>query len=623
MNQDLKVLRKKIADLEEENKRLKSDLNVFKTIYFRAPEPMIMLNSQKRFVHANLAAREFFEMDLSNLYGKTFDDFLYMSPYQVLEQQDEKYMSGGFFKEERFIELKNGKIKQVELYFFKDIFPNTSIVILKNVTSHKLLECERSMHLELFNKIFNQIIDGLLLFDEKGSIVNANPSFCKLMGITQEKLVGLSFRQLFSQEDQGDYRHFWKKLFETGSFFGEVHLAWKNIRKSFEMSTSSNVFNGLYMSILRDITEKSNMEREKKKSDEKFRKVFHGTLDGMLLWKEEETKEDGQKKQISIVDMNDTGLSILNIKSCTDLQNGNVRLYVYDQDGKHDFLSYIQNHLLKSEEETIVRIEMDNQIKNIEFYSKKNIFQDVHLTIFRDVTERLKMEDQLRKSDMLNVIGELAAGIAHEIRNPMTSLKGFIQLLKGSIDGYSMYFNIIMAELERIESIVNEFLVLSKPQVVHFKMFNVVQIMKETIELLHAQAMMDNIQFRTNYEEKDIPIYCEPNQIKQVFINIIKNAIEVMPKGKFITITIAKDNSQFVKVSIKDEGTGIPKEKLKKLGQPFYTTKERGTGLGLMISYKIIKEHGGKIEVESELGKGTVFHVILPIDKRKSNNINQ
>lgn len=614
-DREIKVLREKIADMEKEIRRLNSDLDVFKNIYTNAPEPMILLDRKKRFVDANPAACEFFATERSALLSKTLYDFLYM-PYEMINEQDEIIKKKGSHIDELLIELENGQIKQVEFYALSGMMEDTNFYILKDVTSHKRLEWERTMHLELFNKIFQQVIDGLVLFDENGCIVNANPSFCKIMGITKEELAGLPFRQLFVKGKGKGYEKFWKTLTSTGSFFGKVHLTNRDITRLFEMSTSSNVYNGLYMSILRDITEKWMMEQEKLKSDEKFRKVFHGTLDGMLLWKEERGEGTDENKKISIVDINDTGLSILKLKTCSDLQTGNIRLHLIDQEGKHDFLTYIQNTLMNGQDEMTVQMEIDNQIRSIEFYSKRNIFEDVHLTIFRDVTERLQMEDQLRKSDMLNVIGELAAGIAHEIRNPMTSLKGFIQLLKGSVDGYSMYFNIIMAELERIESIVNEFLVLSKPQVVRYKMFNVVQIMKETIELLHPQAMMDNVQFQTDYRVENLPIYCEPNQIKQVFINIIKNAIEVMPTGGVIKVTIRKEGTRFVKVSIRDEGAGIPKEKMEKLGQPFYTTKERGTGLGLMISFKIIKEHGGKIEVESELGKGTVFHVVLPIEKQ-------
>lgn len=253
--------------------------------------------------------------------------------------------------------------------------------------------------------------------------------------------------------------------------------------------------------------------------------------------------------------------------------------------------------------------------KSGRIFVEKEVIPGVGMMMLRDVTERKEMELQLRKSDTLNVVGELAAGIAHEIRNPMTALKGFIQLLQGSIDGdYSMYFNVIMSELKRIESIITEFLVLAKPQAVQYKQNDICKIMQDTIDLISAQAMMHNVQIIADFERALPPVYCEPNQLKQVFINILKNAIEVMPKGGDITVRIARAGCH-VRISITDQGCGIPKDKIKKLGEPFYTTKERGTGLGLMVSYKIIEEHQGKIDVESEVGVGTTFHITLPIER--------
>ncbi|PLT28972.1 ATP-binding protein [Peribacillus deserti] len=232
------------------------------------------------------------------------------------------------------------------------------------------------------------------------------------------------------------------------------------------------------------------------------------------------------------------------------------------------------------------------------------------------------MQEQLRKSDTLNVVGELAAGIAHEIRNPMTALKGFIQLLEGSIqEDFSTYFRVITSELQRIETIITEFLVLAKPQAVKFLQKDINVILKDTIELLTAQSLMQNIQFETDYNSGIENIYCEGNQLKQVFINIIKNAIEVMPAGGTIKVKTDRYKDKFVGISISDQGQGIPEEKIKKLGEPFYTTKERGTGLGLMVSYKIIEEHKGWIDVESKVGSGTTFHIFLPLDGRREGSL--
>lgn len=229
-----------------------------------------------------------------------------------------------------------------------------------------------------------------------------------------------------------------------------------------------------------------------------------------------------------------------------------------------------------------------------------------------------EIHEQLKKLDRLNIIGELAASIAHEIRNPMTALKGFIQLLEPSIkQEHGMYYEVITSELARIDSIINEFLILAKPQAIKYEVKDICQIMKETVDLLNAQAVLYNVQFKTSYESKLPPMFCEPNQLKKVFINIIKNAIEVMPYGGNISITINSLGDNHIKVSIQDEGSGIPKEKIQKLGEPFYTTKEHGTGLGLMVSYRIIEEHKGKIEIESEVGEGTVFHITLPLNPKE------
>lgn len=171
----------------------------------------------------------------------------------------------------------------------------------------------------------------------------------------------------------------------------------------------------------------------------------------------------------------------------------------------------------------------------------------------------------------------------------------------------------ITSELKRIESIITEFLILAKPQAIMYEEKHVTQIMRDTIDLLNAQANLSNVQMQLDLIDDIPPIYCEPNQLKQVFINILKNAIEVMPDGGNIFVTIKALDPDHVLISLKDEGIGMTEDKLKRLGEPFYTTKERGTGLGLMVSYKIIEEHQGEIMVESEEGKGTVFHITLPV----------
>ncbi|MCL6572759.1 MAG: PAS domain S-box protein [Bacillus sp. (in: Bacteria)] len=352
--------------------------------------------------------------------------------------------------------------------------------------------------------------------------------------------------------------------------------------------------------------EKQQKETNLQENEQKYKKIFEDFIDGLLLW-------DYQHR---VLDINCTGEKIIGLSKEQLIGKLVYEPFIHHNKKKQEIIRHIEQVLTNGQSTSIINFYIeDGKKKYFEYSSKLDIVEGVNFTVFKDVTDKVVMQEQIRKSDRLNVIGELAAGIAHEIRNPMTALKGFIQLLEGSIKAeHSMYYQVITSELTRMDSIINEFLILAKPQEIRFQQKNVNQIMKETVELLNAQAILYNVQFNTHYGDNLPSLYCEPNQLKKVFINIIKNAIEVMPDGGIISIIIKKIEQNQIHISIQDQGMGIPDDKIKKLGEPFYTTKESGTGLGLMVSYQIIEEHKGTIQIESEEGKGTTFHLTLPID---------
>lgn len=235
--------------------------------------------------------------------------------------------------------------------------------------------------------------------------------------------------------------------------------------------------------------------------------------------------------------------------------------------------------------------------------------------IIRDITEQKQAEEHYVRSEKLSIAGQLAAGIAHEIRNPMTAIKGFIQLIKSDLQDKQEYFDIITSEIARIELILSELLILAKPQTVTISTIEIHSLINEVITLLNTEALLNNVEIKTEYQDKEIYIQCEINQIKQVCINFIKNAIEAMPKGGTLTIQIMLKEPNGVHIRFMDEGYGISASVLEKLGQPFYTTKEKGTGLGYMVSKKIIENHEGTITVTSKLNEGSVFEIFLPLNE--------
>jgi two-component system, sporulation sensor kinase E len=260
----------------------------------------------------------------------------------------------------------------------------------------------------------------------------------------------------------------------------------------------------------------------------------------------------------------------------------------------------------------------EGYIKELEYSCEKDIVDQLHVTILKDVTDQKLTEQKLLKAETLNVVGELAAGVAHEIRNPLTSLKGFVQLIQNQTDDFNQYLSIILSEVDRIEHIIKEFLVLSKSNSQNFEKASITGIIRDTVDLLNTQAIIKNIEILTDVDE-DIPhLFCDPMQLKQVFINFIKNAIEASSIGDAVEVNIKTcRESEYVQIQIRDYGCGMDEWVLKKIGKPFFTTKEEGTGLGLMVSNNIIKHHNGKLDVQSKKGRGTNFIISLPLNQEK------
>ncbi|OLS40487.1 ATP-binding protein [Bacillus sp. MRMR6] len=224
--------------------------------------------------------------------------------------------------------------------------------------------------------------------------------------------------------------------------------------------------------------------------------------------------------------------------------------------------------------------------------------------------------EELRKKEKLAVIGQMAAAIGHEIRNPLSSLRGFTQLQQERNPDNHNYYPIMIQEIDRINKIVDDLMYLGKPRIIKYDKASIEEIIAYTLSITQHDAERSLIKVETIMEGPLPPIECDSRQLKQVFLNLIKNAIESMLDGGNIQIKVKVIDGKKMMITIRDEGCGIPDANLLNLGEPFFTTKMEGTGLGLMVTNQIINEHKGNLKFESSLDTGTTVTVVLPITQK-------
>jgi two-component system, sporulation sensor kinase D len=221
---------------------------------------------------------------------------------------------------------------------------------------------------------------------------------------------------------------------------------------------------------------------------------------------------------------------------------------------------------------------------------------------------------ELINSQKLELVGQLAAGTAHEIRNPLTGIKGLVSLIseKHKDDPEDQFYaKVIQDEITRINQIVSEFMILGKPTAEITNTFDLNEILKEVEPVIRSEAYLKNIDYiHSNYDEY-LPISCSKDHIKQVILNLSKNAIDAMDNGGLLTIICSKD-TKHIEIKIIDNGCGIEEDKLKEIFQPFFTTKDTGTGLGLIVCHRLIESYSGTISFESIVNEGTTVTIKLP-----------
>ncbi|MCY8522544.1 PAS domain-containing protein [Bacillus atrophaeus] len=492
--------------------------------------------------------------------------------------------------------------------------------VLEEESGHQSLNCnknkiqpEHQTSSSYLNSEFERLVETLpspLCISVSGKIVYVNNAMLSMLGAeTKDHIIG-RWSYEFIEEEYHDIVKNRILRMQKGMEVGMIEQTWKRLDGTpvhLEVKAAPTIYKKqrAELLLLIDISSRKKFQTILQKSRERYQLLIQNSIDTIAVI------HNGKW-----VFMNESGISLFEAATYEDLIGKNIydHLHPCDHEDVKKRIQNIAEHKTDSEVMKQSWFTFQNRLIYTEMVCIPTTFfgETAVQVILRDISERKQTEELMLKSEKLSIAGQLAAGIAHEIRNPLTAIKGFLQLMKPTMEGNEHYFDIVFSELSRIELILSELLMLAKPQQHAFKEhLNLKKLISEVTALLETQANLNGIFIKTAFQRDSIFINGDQNQLKQVFINLIKNAVESMPDGGTVEIDTTEDEHS-VHVTIKDEGEGIPEKVLKRIGEPFLTTKEKGTGLGLMVTFNIIENHQGTIQVDSKPEKGTAFKISFP-----------
>jgi len=490
---------------------------------------------------------------------------------------------------------------------------------------------------EFLEQVFKSSEDGIMIVDEKGNVLGVNPASAKIYGYTEKELEGMHISQLTSKEDLKDGFHdkHLKMLYEEGGGPLEeaIHLKKDgskiSVERSYTMIKDEDGNNVGGLIILRDITNRKRLKRELKESEERYRDLFETANDGIII----------ADKYNRIINVNKRAEMILGYsrqeiigKPTTILmparyqkteEDAIQRTYTTGRPGTYGKIFEIG---VIKKDGTEVPIEAT--------FSVLKIGDDFIFTlIFRDISERKQLEGKLIQSERLKALGEMASGVAHDFNNLLATILGRIQLLKLKLESYqgaerrqsTKYLSegltiIEKATTDGAEAVrrIQEFTKIT-PDTQSSMEIDINELINDVIEFTkpqwkdEAEAQGKKINIMKYLPKTLLPVAGNPSELREVLTNIIKNSLDAMPEGGNIFIKSSLDHRSVV-LSISDSGHGMSKEVREKVFDPFFTTKgPQRIGLGMSVSYGIIKRHQGDITIQSVEGKGTSVILKLPI----------
>lgn len=454
--------------------------------------------------------------------------------------------------------------------------------------------------------------DAILVSDLNNCITYWNKGSEKMYGWSKHEAIGKMTHELLNTVFPDSFESTRKVLFGTGAWEGELTHTTKNgakviVSSRLVLKQDENDNPKAILEINRDITERKYSEEALRQSEERFYKAFQSSPTVMAIM---------NKLNHRYLDVNESWLKAFGLTREQVIGHTATELNLFYNQGE---LNAIGSGMVGTNNYEII-FRTSKGERRIALGSSELVYMDgipCWIHTMTDITDKRNLEKELARLDRLNLIGEMAASIGHEIRNPMTSIRGFMQLLKNKKEykDDQIYFDLMIEELDRANQIISEYLGMAKDKVVNLKPKYLDQVVKSLYPVIMSDANRLEINVALDLNKPPVPLIDE-GEIRQLIMNMVRNGLEAMSAGGTLTIRTTVDKSDVI-LSITDEGSGISPEVINKLGTPFITTKDNGTGLGLAVCYSIAARHNARIDYVTGLA-GTTFYVRFPIPLQQS-----
>lgn len=449
--------------------------------------------------------------------------------------------------------------------------------------------------LNYYIEAINTIADPFCLLDNRCCFRYISPKYAGLYGKTAEELTGRIYWEAFPELiDSTFYQYCNKAITEQVP----VHFEFKAV---YSDSWFENHFHPIKEGIVAycsDITNRKKAEIDLRRSEERFQMIFQNSPDMIIIFRAENFK---------ILEVNQRFLDVLGF-SREELIGCYLGNLIFAEDRKQEILDQLSSCTTLQNFEMNLSTKTGEQISTLVSTDIINIDgENCQLSVIKNISKEKKLEAKIARLDQLHLIGEMAAGIGHEIRNPMTTVKGFLQLFREKQDfaKYRNRLDLMIEELDRANEIITEFLTLARNKSSVQKKQSLNKIIEAIFPLLQADAMTDDKYIYLDLDE--LPdLMLDEKEMRQVIHNLVRNGLEAMELKGYVTIKTFMEGEDAV-LAVSDKGKGMEPDVLKKVGTPFFTTKDTGTGMGLPVCLSIAERHNASIDIASSSLGTTVF----------------